>query len=569
MIPHGSGRASRERRKGRDTGPRALFDAALGHHRAGDAKKASELYRKILKREPGNADALHMLGVAAFELGHPERACQLIAKAAALSPGNALFPFTLGEILRARGRTKDAVAAYRRSLEIAPDSAGTLTSLGAAYKSLSKFDEAVRCHARAAELAPNSAELRSNYGLALKEAGKLTAALAELGEAAALAPAHPEIQFNLGNTLLAAGQLADAESALRTAIALDPGHLRARLNLAVVLRQQGRSHEAAALAREAIAAKPDWPDAHWNLGLALLMDGDFENGFREYEWRRKIPGFAVRQVPGPDWDGTPLASRTLFIHAEQGLGDAIQFARYARLAGETGGRVVLAVPAPLKPLLSLGGLCDSVVTAADVAYDVQAPLMSLPYLIDPRLERAATAVPYLCAEPALARRWADRLAAKPGLKVGICWQGNPEYRGDAARSIALREFAPLAKVPGVRLISLQKGWGREQLAGSDLGIEELGPEFDETAGAFMDSAAVIANLDLVVCSDSAIAHLAGAMGRPAWIALAHVPDWRWGRSGESTLWYPSARLFRQTGPGDWAGVFAAIAGALAAGRTGA
>lgn len=563
MIPQGPGRALRESRNIRNVRQRGLFDAALDHHRAGDAAKASELYRKILNREPRNADAMHMLGLAAFELGHSERARQLIAKAMALAPANALLPFTLGEILQAQGRAEDAVNFYRKALEIEPGFVAAVTSLGGAHKSLGQWDLAAACHARAVELAPDSAEVLSNYGLALNEAGQTVAAIAVLADAAARAPAHPEIQFNLGNILLAARRLSEAEAALKTALAHDPGHQRAMLNLGVALREQGRGGEAATVLRQAIAIRPDFADAHWNLALALLMDGKFAEGWREYEWRRQIPGFAVRRVPGPDWDGTPLERRTLLIHAEQGLGDAIQFARYARLAEQSGGRAVLALPAPLVPLFSHSGICGAVAAGAEAAgaYDVQAPLMSLPHLIDPMLERAGALVPYLQAEPGLARRWAERLAAKPGLKIGICWQGNPAYRADAGRSIAVQEFAPLTEIPGVRLISLQKGWGREQLAGSGLAIEDLGPDFDHTSGAFMDSAAVIANLDLVVCSDSAIAHLAGAMGRAVWVALGHTPDWRWGRAGEACLWYPSMRLFRQSAPGDWAGVFAAIAAA--------
>ncbi len=541
------------------------FEAALDHHRTGDLKKACDGYRKILKRSPRHCEALHLLGLATVESGHPERGVQLIAKAANLAPSNALYRFSLGETLLAIGRLDGAVAAFREVLGIDPGSAAALASLGNALGALKQFDEALACHRRAVKLAPQSAEIRSNLGTALKESGQATAAVVVLRDAAALAPDHREIRFNLGNALLAEGRFAEAEAAYGLVLAADPAHVRARSNLGVALREQGRAVEAAANLRVVIEARPDWAEAHWNLGLALLMGGNYEEGWREYEWRRRIPGFAIRNIEGLAWDGTPLKGRTLFIHAEQGLGDTLQFVRYVGLARQTGGTVRIECPPGLVRLLKAGGLCDAVIGRGKNPgdFDVQAPLMSLPHLIDPNLTKAGSLVPYLSAEPELVRRC--RLSSEPGFKVGICWQGNPAYRADPVRSIALAEFAPLARIPGVRLISLQKGFGCEQLPmfQATRGIEELGPGLDETTGAFVDTAAVMANLDLVITSDTAVAHLAGGMGVKVWLALAQAPDWRWGREGETSPWYPTMRIFRQLRAGDWRQVFARISAALA------
>jgi tetratricopeptide (TPR) repeat protein len=546
-----------------------LLEAALKQHRAGKLKAACETYRKILKRAPRHADALHLLGLATLELGRPGHAAQLFVKAAAVSPEEPLYRLYLGEAQRAAGKPEEAAAAFRAALAIDPGYVPALASLGNILKAQGNFSEAVACHERAAALAPASAEVRSNLASALHDAGKIGAALQAARDSARLSPDHPEIRFNLGNILLAAGNFEEAEGAFAFTCAKNPHHVRAWCNRGVALREMGQGGAAVESLRRALALVPDWADAHWNLGLALLMKGDLAEGWREYEWRKRIPGFAMPKAPGPGawgpaWDGTPLSGRRLLLRAEQGLGDTIQFARYARLAAQGGGSVVLECPPALVRLLSRADLCESIVAGGEAAeFDVEAPLMSAPHFLDPELRAAGGLVPYLCAEPELVATWRARLEARPGFRIGICWQGNPAYRADARRSIPLAQFCALARIPGVRLVSLQKGHGTEQLATVPPGtVEDLSGDFDENTGAFVDTAAVMANLDLAVCSDTAAAHLAGAMGVPVWLALTHAPDWRWGSSGETTPWYPAMRLFRQETAGDWSGVFARIAAAL-------
>jgi tetratricopeptide (TPR) repeat protein len=548
-----------------------MLAVALGHHRVGNLAKAGGIYRRILRKQPRRADVLHLLGLATSEMGRGERAAQLITKAIAAEPRNAHYRHSLGVVLRTLGRPEEAVASFRAALEIDPKAAMTLTVLGNALKALGRFEEAEKCHLRALEVQPDFVEALSNLGSTYKEAGRLDQAIERFRQALELRPDHPELHYNLGNAWLALGRFEDAEEAFGRAVETAPGHARALSNRGVALREQGRAEDAAASLRAALEIAPDYAEAHWNLGLALLMDGRYEEGWREYEWRARIPDFPMRRFKAPSWDGGPLAGRTLLVHAEQGLGDTLQFARYLRLAADAGGRVVFECPPALASLLSRLEGCDAPVPrGGDLPpFDVQAPLMSLPGLLDPGLEKAAAMVPYLAPDAGLAERWKARLGEDGRLKIGIGWQGNPDYRADRRRSVPLARFSGLTRLEGVRLVSLQKGPGVDQLEGfaaaqrdEGTGIEALGPAFDDEAGAFMDTTAVMTNLDLVIASDTAVPHLAGALGREVWLVLPFAPDWRWGRGGETVPWYPTMRLFRQDRPGDWEGVFERVVGAL-------
>jgi tetratricopeptide (TPR) repeat protein len=540
--------------------------AALEHHRAGNLDRACRIYRKILRKDAAHAEALHLLGLAVGELGRPERAAQLVAKAVAADPGGAGYRHSLGVLLRTLGRPEEAIDSFRAALEIQPRSAMTLTALGNALKALGRFDEAADFHRRALEVDPDCAEILSNLGVTYKEAGRLEEAVECLRDAVAMHPDHPELHYNLGNACLAAARFEDAEGAFQSAVAIAPRHARALSNLGVALREQGRPGEAATCFQKALEIVPNYAEAHWNLGLALLMTGDFDRGWPEYEWRRRLPNFAMRRHHAPAWDGGALEGRSLLVHAEQALGDTIQFARYVSMAANAGGRVLLQCPSPLARLLSGLAGPDEIITCGEEPppFDLHAPLMSLPGLLDPKLEKAAAMVPYLGPEAALAEQWRARLGQTGELRVGICWQGNPAYRADRRRSVPLGRFAALARLDGVRLISLQKGFGTEQLAKlpGDVAIEDLGPALDEDTGAFVDTAAVIQSLDLVIASDTAVPHLAGALGAEVWLLLPFAPDWRWMLERGDSPWYPTMRLFRQSRPGDWKGVFDRVIGEL-------
>jgi hypothetical protein len=298
-----------------------------------------------------------------------------------------------------------------------------------------------------------------------------------------------------------------------------------------------------------------------------LLKGDFQRGWAEYQWRWKTKQAPQRGFSQPLWDGQPLEGRTILLHAEQGLGDTIQFVRYAALVKRLGGTVVLECPKPLLPLLATFAGIDQLVGQGDElpAFATHAPLLSLPGILQTSLDTIPAAVPYLFAAPALKEHWREKLRAVHGYKIGINWQGQPGQGQWLARSIPLQQLATLAEIPGVRLVSLQKGAGREQLAEASgrFPLVDLGDEVDQAGGAFMDTAAIVMNLDLVITSDTALPHLAGSLGAAVWVALPLVPDWRWLLDRGDSPWYPTMRLFRQDQRGDWQGVFRRIKVALA------
>jgi hypothetical protein len=334
-----------------------------------------------------------------------------------------------------------------------------------------------------------------------------------------------------------------------------PRDAQAQGNLGGVLKELGRPVEALDCYRAALRLHPDDPVLHVNLGIALLLAGRFDAGWEEYEWRFRAGAARIPPCTQPRWNGEELAGRTLLIRAEQGIGDTIQFCRYVTMAAARG-PVALEVQPGLRHLVR--DLPARIIEAGGVlpVFDLWCPLLSLP----PLLGMQAPAPPYLTADADRVAAWRDRIGVH-GRRIGIAWQGNPASAAERGRSIPLREFLPLAQIPGVRLISLQKHHGLEQFAGVPDGvrIETLDDDFDAGPDAFIDTAAVMQCLDMVITSDTSVAHLAGALGRPVWVGLQHVPDWRWLLEGEDCLWYPTMRLFRQTKRGDWGGVFARMA----------
>ncbi len=519
---------SRTDAKGADA-PSGVLEDALALHRAGQLADAERLYQSFLARQPDDPDALHLLGVLHHQQGRHARAVELIGRAIALRPGAPVFHSNLAEVLRVLGEHERAAEACRTALRLKPDYPGALNNLGLALRGLGRHAEAIEHFRRALALDPECADVHNN----------------------------------LGDSLRREGQTAEAEAALQEALRLQPDYAEAHNNLALLRLRQGRLDEALAGFTEAVRIKPDYADTRCNRGMAWLLLGDFARGWPEYEWRRRTKGVAPRTFPQPDWDGSPLQGRKIFLYAEQGLGDAIQFVRYAPLVKEKGGVVLVEAPPRLLPLLKSCPGIDSLVPAGGLLppFDTQSPLLSLPGLLGTTLATIPAAVPYLSPDPDLVRRWREELKRVPGFRVGIAWQGSPTYGDDQLRSIPLRRFAPLARLPGVRLVSLQKGPGTEQLTavGREWGIHDLGPGLDQERGAFMDTAAIMACLDLVVISDSAIAHLAGALAVPTWVALPDACDWRWLLERTDSPWYPTLRLFRQRRGGSWDEVFARIA----------
>jgi tetratricopeptide (TPR) repeat protein len=547
----------------------------LGHALAklGRSEEAQECYRRAADVQPGHADALTALGVALAQRGQLGEATALLARAVEANPGFAKGHHNLGVALAQQGRHEDAVAALRRALQLQPAYPEAHFNLGNALGALARRDESIAAYREAVHQRPDYAEALCNLGLALTDAGRPGEAAVLLRQAARLRPDYVEAHNNLGLALADLGRFAEAIASYERALALNPRYAAAHANLGSAYKGMGRPEEAAACYETALRYEPDSPSSHWNLALAWLQMGDFARGWREYEWRWKRPATPPRSLPRPRWDGAPLDGRTILLWSEQGLGDTIQFARYAALVRARGGRVVLECPAPLLAVFhTLTGIDELVAEATELPpFDCHAPLMSLPGLLGTTLATVPADVPYLRPDAGLAEAWGRRLKRLKGYKVGIAWQGNPHHKWDRWRSVLLTQFAPLAAVPRVRLVSLQDGPGTEQLAAlaGRFAVTPPGPEFG-AAGALADTAAVIASLDLVVTVDTATTHLAGALGVPVWVPLPALVDWRWLLDRDDSPWYPTLRLFRQRSLGDWEPVFERMAAELRrrAGRSG-
>jgi FkbM family methyltransferase len=461
------------------------------------------------------------------------------------------------------GDLRGAEKVYRQVLQVTPANANAWCFLGMACHDQRRFDDAVEAYRQALQIQPNFPVALSNLGNTLKQKGKPNEAEDSCREAIRLKPDYSTAHNNLGVALVAQGRLREAGDVFEKALALMPNDAVAHANLSAALVRQGKYDEAEASSQQALALNPNYAEAHKNQGIVWLLLGDFERGWPEYEWRWQCAESKMPSYKQPLWDGSPLNGKTILLHHEQGLGDSIQFVRYATALKERGARVIVKVQKPLMKLMA--GFPNTDVLVCDDAdlpdFDLHVPMLSVPGILKTTLETIPADVPYLAADSSLLDKWKHRLAAYGGFQVGIAWQGSPDFHADAQRSVPLRHFAVLAKVEGVRLFSLQKGYGSEQIEALDGAFEviDFGDELDGDAGPFMDTAAIMKSLDLIITSDTSVPHLAGALGVPTWTALSVSPDWRWFLEREDCPWYPTMRLYRQTTLDDWEDVFARIA----------
>jgi tetratricopeptide (TPR) repeat protein len=475
--------------------------------------------------------------------------------------------FERARTLHRQGALEQAADTYREALRRQPGHIAARHGLGLLLLHRGDLTEAAAELEQVSRLAPDQVEPYVQRGHVLQRLGYLPEALACFDAALARRPAAPLALYERGVALHSLQRNEEAIASFDALIALQPSQAMAHYGRANALHDEARLDEALAAYDRAIALQPAFPEAFRNRGMVKLLRGDFTGGLADYEYRRPKAGPKSPVIAAiPEWTGGDIEGKSILVSDASGLGDTLQFSRYLLLLQARGASVSFCGHPRLFRLLRT--LSSTLRLLPEVArsetFDLHCKLLSLPYLFRTTLQSVPNAVPYLHPEPALAVRWAERLGTG-GFKVGICWQGNPGRAIDAGRSIPLRAFAPLLQVPGIRLISLQKNFGLEQLSSLPAGsVETLGDAFDSGDDAFVDSAAVIANLDLVVSSDTSIAHLAGALARPAWIALRAVPEWRWMMTRADSPWYPSLRLFRQSATGDWQGVFDAMAQALIA-----
>ncbi len=592
------------------------FRQAFARHQAGDLEAAERGYRRVLAQQPNHAEALYLLGslhaqrldyagalpfleravaldprqarflnnlgIALKETGRWDEADSAYARALALKPD---YPEALnnrGILYRDRGLPAEAIAAFRRATAARPDYADAHNNLGLALQAAEEMEEAAECFHRAVTHDPGFAAAHNNRGAVLRLLGRLDEAAAHVEQALALRPDYAEAHNNWGIILHEMQRAGEAEACFRKALALSPDYPDALLNLGASVQAQGRFDEAVEQFERVLALEPHRHDAHFNQGLIRLMRGELAAGWEGYEWRLRDPKAKPPPYRRPRWDGSPLAGRTLLVHAEQGFGDTFQFVRYLPLIPKDGGRVVFECQPGTKALLAGCAGFDELVERPEsnvsddaTPHDVQIPLMSLPRLFPHPAAEPPGREPYIHVPVDKVELWRERLAqvsaSVPGhrpenLKVGLVWAGNPTHKNDKNRSASLADFTPLAGIPGVTLYSLQLGPAERQAADPPAGMTLV--DLAGAIGDFTDTAAVLTHLDLVISVDTSTAHLAGALGRPLWLLVPFVPEWRWMQDREDSPWYPSLRLFRQPERRNWGPVFARVAQELAA-RAGA
>lgn len=563
---------------------------------------ALELFARALDQDGTRADFWFSHGVVLKELHRFEEAIASLEQAVERDPGHALAICVRGDCLAALGRPAEALACFDRALSTNPNLVDAINNRGNALRALGRHAEALAAYDRALAMVPQHGAAMVNRGNALFELGRFEEALGVYGKALLVMPDLPQLHVKVGDTLQSLDRFGDAlarhdralqlapdlvqavngraaaltwlrrleeaEQAGRRAIAINPGYAPAYNALGNAMRELGQIDEAVSCFAKAVSLEDGLNELHFNLGYSRLLRGEMnEEVWRAYEYRSRLrtAGSAPAGAAAPLWQGEPVAGKRVLVWTEQGIGDSIQFMRLVPRLAERGASVVLYAPAHIERLLQSNSLGIRVTSQVEgEAFDYTVSLMSLPFHLGLTLDTIPASVPYLAAEPALVARWQERLAGLgAGFKIGVAWQGNATARIDIGRSFAVAALAPIAAVPGVRLVSLQKGAGVEQLETLPAGmtVERL-EDFDTGPDAFFDTAAIVNCLDLVITSDTAVAHLAGALGRPVWVGLQHVPEWRWLMERTDTPWYPTMRLFRQPVRGDWDGVFADMASAL-------
>ena len=531
----------------------------------GKRSEAIAALQEAARRRPNDPKTLSALGEMLARGNHsPEEAISILTQAIRLQPNSAGSHSSLGLALRKLKRFAESAACFRRSLAINPSSADTHNALGVSLADQKRFDEAISAFRKALELRPNFAQALNNLGNAYRSLKQYDDAIESYDAALRIDPNFADAHDNRGVALSSQGRFEEAIVSYGRAIAIQPTFAEPPNNQGVALASQGRVEEAIQSYGQAIAAQNDHAEAHYNLGMAYLAIGDFERGWPEYEWRWRCSNFKRPPFLQPIWSGEDLVGKTIALCPEQGLGDTIQFIRYAPLVQARGGRVIFLCPPIIFPLLKNAPGIDQVVSISENAspeFDVHAPLLSLPGILGTTMSTIPASVPYLFADDDLVSKWREYLGPSDEFRVGIAWQGSTEHGLDNHRSFRLAEFEPLSRVPGVRLISLQRGHGTEQLAAS-FDVLDLGDEFARVSGTFMDTAALMVLMDLVIAPDTSVIHLAGALGRPAYLPLCTLTDWRWLRNRDDSPWYPTLRLFRQETLDCWRPVFDRMAKAL-------
>ncbi|MBM4137553.1 MAG: tetratricopeptide repeat protein [Nitrospira sp.] len=566
---------------------------AAKHYQAGDLQQAEHIYREILKVQPDNTDVLHFIGIVFYQIGNYDLAIQYLIKTLELQPNNADVYYNLGNAYVEKGQFDEAIDCFKKSLQLNPNIAEAYNNLGVviqkkgspndalpyfqkafqlnhdfidayynlgnALKEKGQFDEAITYYQKALEIDHDHFMAHYSLGNVFQEKGLLDKALKYYQKAMELNSTNPDIYNDIGTVLQELGQFDEAITYYQKALQFNQNFVKALCNMGNVLQRKGKYDEAVQFYQKVMQLDPQNIDAHFNMSLILLLSGKFKEGWEEYEWRWKLKDFYRRDFPQPLWDGSNIRGLTILLHAEQGFGDTIQFIRYAPLVAERGAKVIFECHRELKSLFqNVHGIQQVIAPGEQLPeFKLQCPLLRLPFIFDTTLETIPSKIPYITVTPVLIQKWRDKIRHDDfNLKIGLAWFGNPKHYNDQTRSCSLDTFLSLVQLDNFTFYSLQKREGAEQSKFPPEGMKLL--DLTDEIKDFSDTAALIENLDLIISVDTAVAHLAGALGKPVWTLLPFTPDWRWMLNREDSPWYPTMRLFRQYSPGDWKSVTARI-----------
>ncbi len=529
--------------------------------------EAIVVYKLAIDLKPDDADIHNNLGNALRMSGNPDEALNSYKQASILKPRNAETHCNLGAAFQELGNLDEAILSYKKAISLSPDNAKTHNNLGTALKKLCRMEEAEKSYYRAIELKPDYAEAHNNLGNVLQSLNRLDDAISSYKSAITINPYYTEAHYNCGNARKEQKRFDEACVSYKRAITLKPDYAKAHNNMGITLQEQGKFAEAAECYSRAIELKQDYADAHFNKSLLSLLKGNFKDGWQKYEWRLHTNGYTHRTFQQPGWDGTPLNGKTILIHTEQGFGDNIQFVRYLPMVQEQGGRVVFeCLPNLINLLKNCTGI-DTIISRdpsgkLSEQFDFHSHLLSIPGILNTRLDTIPSNGPYIIPDSTRVMEWRDRLKVnEKSIKIGLVWASSPENRElYHKKSCKLINFETISEIPGLSFYSLQKGSSSAEIHNAPKSMKII--DLDNELNDFVDTAAVIANLDLVISVDTSVAHLAGAIGKPVWTLLPFVPDWRWLLERDDSPWYPSMRLFRQSRPDDWDDVFEQVEKAL-------
>jgi len=539
-------------------------------HRLGDVVGAVEAFRQAILVRPAYAPAYSNLGNALQDIARWDESIECHRRAIELDPSVASFHFNLGNVLNAIHQYPAALESYEYALRLQSDHAGALGNQGGALMELGLVDEARTSYERLIVLQPNDAKAHSNLGNTLVAQRRFKEAIQCFERAINISPADPQVYMNWANALVGIGNINAAVDCLNQAIAISPGYAEASSNMGSALKALSKFAEAIEHFDRAIHLDPALAEAHWNKSLLFLLMGDLERAWVLYEWRWKIPGLMrnLADFPQPLWLGQSefgglegLAGKTILVHSEQGLGDTLQFARYLPLVADCGARVIFELPAVLLGLLrGLNGVSEFVVKGqVPPPADFHCPLLSLPLAFKTTLESIPSPGPYLKADALKVKQWSERLGLKSRPRIGLVWSGNAQHKNDHNRSIPLELL--LSQLPErFDWVSLQR-----EVRDADRQALELHPSirhFGTELADFTDTAALCELMDLVISVDTSVAHLSGALGRPTWVLLPNVPDWRWLLDRDDSPWYSCLKLYRQRETSEWGPVIVRVARAL-------